>query len=685
MFFKNKKVDEIIQEQAYECGIASLAMCMNYHGRNVELEEIREKYEIPNDGSTFHDLSDISEEEGFITDSYKAEIDELNQLKLPAIIHWELNHFIVLKKIKNGKYLVSDPSIGSISYSKSEFSKGFSGYCLEVTPSKINKNKKDKKNKLTLKFFLENSSGFYNSLFFIFFTTFLIQLITIFIPIYTQILIDDYIILNNSENLVYFFLCGLGLVAFRFYTDLIKNWSIIFVGYRWHSHFSSYFLKKILRLEIKYFEARGSSDIFSRFNGIFKLKEALTEKIIEGFIDSLMIFSTLTIMFIYNIKLTLISLFFFLSYVIFRFFIFKKEEDINKKEILSKVKEDSFFLETIRSMESVKIYGVEKNRYEKWKKLYIKSTNYSVKISKYRMWNTSIQELLEGSELLILLSLAALLVLDEKISLGMFFAFFAFKNIFSKQGKSFINNIAEINLLKIHLRRLEDIHNQKNEENYYPLINKQEFKGDIKLENISFKYDGKDEYIFKDFSLHIKSGENVVITGESGKGKSTLLKIIMGILPINSGRILIDDIDLNLIGLKKYRDNISAVTQNSDLISTSIIENIAFHKYPINKDKIIESAEKACIKTYIENLNMKYNTIIGEVGGILSGGQKQRILLARAFYKNSSILFLDEATSSLNIEIEKEIVNNIKEMGITRISISHRKESVLMADRVIKI
>lgn len=693
--FTTKKIKEIIQDEMYECGLASLAICFNYHKIKLDLSDLRTKHHVSNEGLTMYQIIDIAEEEGFIANLYEAETEELIGLQLPAILHWEMNHFVVLSKIKKNSFIIVDPAIGTIEYSKEEFNKLFTGYALELEPD-INGtyydsvdlwSTKQKTKSLNLNYFLKNSKNFYNSIGKTILIMVVIQFISMLIPMFSQIIIDDFISVKSIDYLLYFAIAGASVLFFRFYAEILKNWYVIYIGYRWHSHFSEHFFKKILNIPLSYFTSRGASDVFSRFSGLHKLKEALTDKLVEGVIDSVMVIFTLIAMFIYNSTLAFISLLFFLLYLMVRIIFYNKERMSTKKETLSKVKEDHFFLETIRSMESVKNYGVGKQRFNRWKKLYLDTTNRSIELSKIKMWYTSIEKIITGLDDLIILFLGAIFVINNQMSLGMLFAFIAYKTIFSEQGKNLINNFYELKLLGIYLDRLSDIENTNSENFLYgePAYKNISILGNIKLENVSFKYKGKENYLFENLNLEIKKGENVVIVGESGKGKSTLLKIMMGLLPIESGRILIDGIDIKQIGLNNYRKQISSVNQNEFLLLDSILNNISFYSSKISLENIKKAAEISCISDDIEAMNMQYETIVDEMGSTLSGGQTQRILLSRALYRNPSILFLDEATSSLDYTLEKRIIENLKKIGITRVSIAHRQESIKMADRVIDI
>lgn len=693
--FNKKQFKPILQDEVAECGLASLTMCFQYNEMNVSLQNLREKYPVSNDGLTMGDLIDICEEEGFIGNLYEAKTEELHQIQLPAVIHWSLNHFIVLTSIRKNKFYVSDPAIGEVEYTLEEFENKYTGYALEIIPDLDNNydskcdewNQKEKTTLLSFKYFLNNSKRFKRSFLYTFSLMLIIQFLSMIFPIFTQVVIDEFIAVNNKYNMIHFCIAGIGLIFFRFYASILKGWTVIFIGYKWHEYFSQHFFKKLMRIPLGYFNLRGSSDIFSRFTSLQKLKESLTETVVEGLIDGFMVVITLTAMFFYSVKLSLIVLSFLLLFFTIKHYLYTKDKILAKKETLSLVKEDHYFLETIRSMESIKNFAIGKERYNGWKKRYLNSTNYSIERSKIQMWTNSIESLMNGIEDILILFIGATYIIDEQITLGMFFSFLAFKSICSIQSKSLISKLYDVKLLGIHLERLSDIENADEEVNVYGLPEYRNIKinGKIELKNIYFKHKGCNSYLFENFSLEIDSGENVVLIGKSGCGKSTLLKIIMGLLPIESGTILVDGINIKNYGLNNFRKQISVVSQGEKLMSDSIFNNIVFYKKEVDFEKVKIASKNAQIDDYITSLNMQYETPIDEMSSTISGGQAQRILIARALYRSPKILFLDEATSALDIETEKNIVTTIKSLGITRISIAHREESIKMADKIINL
>lgn len=351
---------------------------------------------------------------------------------------------------------------------------------------------------------------------------------------------------------------------------------------------------------------------------------------------------------------------------------------------MEKIKETGSFFDTIQNAQSVKIYGRQEKRYQQWKKYYLSAANESISLTKAKLWYSTSEGLFEGVENILLLCAGAYAVISQSMTLGMLFAFFAYRTIFTNQSKSMINNLLELKLLTVHLDRLSDVENEEIESNLIGTITlNDEIKGEIEVRNVSFKFTGSKEYLFENVSFKISAGENVALTGPSGCGKSTMMKLMMGLIQPTSGKILIDGLDINDIGLNQYRKHIAAVSQMEKLITGNILDNITFFDDNPSLKKAIDAARKACIHDDIQKSPMQYQTIVSDTSSTLSGGQAQRVLLARAIYKNPSILFLDEATSSLDQKNEKAIVKSLIELNMTRVSIAHRAETIAMADRII--
>jgi ATP-binding cassette subfamily B protein RaxB len=674
-----------MQDEMAECGYASLVMCLQTHGDLITLAELRENYPIGISGSNFLQLGDIAEIRGFQCDSYELSLDEIPDLQTPCILHWDIDHFVVLTKVTKNKIVIHDPAVGEIIYNKEEVNKHFTGYALELTPTAA-VNKTAKPNKRMSVFDFMQGSNLKKHLLYTVFMALVLQLMALCIPLIMQTTIDELISIKETGYILGLTIVGIAIIVVTLFLSLLKSWTLLFIGYRWHAHFSSYYFKKITNLSTSYIEQRGSSDIYSRFRSLDHIKDALSEQLVAGIIDSIMIIVTFFALIMYNLNLALVTLGFFLIYSMVRYNIYHKEQSHTRKEILANAKEDQYFLETVRNIESVKIFNAQRQRQQGWKKWYTQGVNENIELAKVKMWILSGQQFLNQFELLTLLFLASVTVINGQLTLGGLFAFFTLRQLFSEQGKKFIDTLIHFKVLSVHLDRLDDIEKEPPEQQCTtPFDADFSPKGTIELRNISFKHKGADHYLFKNYNLTIQAGENVAITGESGTGKTTLMKIMMGLLPIESGQILLDNQDINTIGINNYRHHIAAVLQGETLMTGSILQNIVFTNQQCQMEKLRSVCEQACVLEDITRMNMQFNTLVSEGAAHLSGGQVQRLLLARALYKSPTLLFLDEATAFLDPIKEKKIIAHLKKYTFTRISIAHRQETVVQADREIKL
>ncbi len=697
-FFGNgNKLPVVLQNEVAECGLAALVMCFQHHGLDVSLHQLRSKYRFGKDGMSIADLSSICESEGMIGDVYELGMEHMPELTLPAILHWDLSHFVVLKKIRGKKYTIHDPAVGKLVLTEDEVSKHFTGYAmmLEIGQPEAfavaktsweSANEKSKK-LLTFTELFSRSHGLGKGLFNLIALTLIAQLLVMCIPLITQVVIDDFVGAGEQRYLLPVIAGGIGLTLFVFVVRLFRGWSSIVIGYHWHSGFSSYFFQRLIRLPITYFESRNIADINTKFRVLDQLKESFTEQLVDGFIDGMMSLVTIVVMFIYMPIMAMISAGFFLIYSLIRIYLVRKEVQFAGTFFTESVKESHTFFETISNMLAVKLYGREGARYQQWKAFYLRKMNANVVQSKLKLWYTSSNELLGHAERLVILYIGALAVIQQEITLGMLFAYIAYREIFSEQSKSLLDNVLTFKILKVDLDRLSDIEMEDVEQNMLgDSAIKRPIRGSVKTEKLSFAFDGSRVPVFKDLDINVKEGEHVVITGPSGVGKTTLIKLLAGVIDPNDGEILVDDIPLPAIGKRHYRKHVAIISQQEGLISGTLYMNIAFADMVIDEQRVYEAAKRAHVFDEVMAMPMQFHTVVaGSHSSSLSGGQVQRILIARALYANPSILFMDEATSALDPDMEKKVVATLSEMKITRISVAHRQETIATADREIKL
>lgn len=670
----------ILQDEISECALACINMISNYLGHNIDLYTLRNLHNPSLHGTTLLDLIKLCEILNLRTKVLRLEPDELHKIKLPAILHWDLNHFVVLKTIKKNKFIIHDPAIGIRTCSLKKISESFTGIAVKIQKND-NFNALKNTNKISFFSLSKHIYGIGNALFLILFFSLIIEFLGIINPMFVQY-VTDYGIKSKDINNILVVASGFTALAFiQIITEYIRSKFVLNIKNSLIEQFSAKTFLHILNLPLNFFEKRHKGDIQSRFNSIWHIQNKLSIDFINAFLDSILIIFTFVVMFLYSKLLTIIiatSSFIFLAITAISYKYSKKhtEEALSLQALSS-----STFLETLQAMLPIKSFGKEKSRFNLWHNQYLQYMNSEIKISKLNIICSILSKSLQNLEYIVILCIGAILIINNTFSIGMLIAYLAYRVLLTNKLHSLLHNIFDYKIIAIHLSRLRDILFQEAEE--ITQNNIQQIFDVIQLENISFKYDEK--FIIKDLSFSVSRGEKIVITGASGCGKTTLLKIMMGLLKPSKGHVHINQIQLLKFGIKNFRNNIASVMQEDTLMRGSLLQNITFFDENINMEQVLAAAKMAHIHEEIIDMPMGYETLVGDMGCLFSGGQKQRILLARALYRKPQILFLDEATSHLDIENERKINQELKKLEITQIVIAHRKETIDMADRVFRL
>lgn len=673
----------IYQSEAAECGLACMAMVANHHGQQLDLTTLRNRYRVSLKGANLQQLMQLANQLGLTPRALKLDLDDLKNLRTPCILHWEMNHFVVLKKVHHNGITILDPALGERRVSLADVDKSFTGVALELTPSTEFK-KIDERVSLGLTAFWSKVQGLVPSLTKLFILSLLLQVFVLAAPYYTQLVVDEVLISQDKPLLVVLAL-GFGLLMLlQVLTQTLRGWVVLHLGSVMSVQMAANLMRHLVHLPLSFFEKRHMGDVVSRFGSLNSVRELLTNSLVEGVIDGIMAITVLIMMYLYSPQLSLVVGIAVLLYALLRWALYRPLHQLTEASIVAAAKEQSNFMETVRGMQSIKLFGLQTQRLNIWQNRFADAVNQNYRLGKWQISYGTINQLLFGIENILVVYLAALTVMTGEMSVGMLFAFMAYKNQFTNRTAALIDKVVDIKMTRLHLDRLADIALTEKEDEG-SASDSRALSGQLSLTAIRFRYASNDPLLFNDLTLNVQAGENIAIIGPSGTGKTSLMKVMLGLLPAESGKVEVDGIDIRHLGLRHYRSQIAAVMQDDQLMSGTLAENISFFDPQLDMQRVVEAAQLAGIHQDIATMQMGYNSLVGDMGSTLSGGQKQRVLLARALYRKPKILLMDEATSHLDVQLEHYVNQAIKQLNMTRIVIAHRPETILNAERILQL
>ena len=675
----------IRQTEAAECGLACLAMVASYHGYRTDMNSLRRRYAVSLKGVTLRDLMEMAAHLGLACRPLRIEVDHLRQLRLPAILHWDMDHFVVLKACKKNGIVVHDPAAGEKWFPITEASRHLTGVVLELSPSE-EFCCTDQRVRLPFSAFWSGMRGNSHALTQILVLSVVIEILILAAPFYMQLTVDEVIARGDVDLLL---VLGLGfalLVLIKVASTATRSFIVLILQNTVSFQIGARLFHHLVRLPLSFFEKRHIGDILSRFGSIEPIRNMLAEGLITGLIDGLMSVLMLALMFAYSVQLGFVVLCAFALYAVLRLALLRMFRQRSEAAIHSKAQENSTFIETVRAVQSLKLLNRENERESQWLNRYAEYVSANVRLGRARISFKAINDTIFGLENVITIYLAARLALDNLISVGMIFAFVSYKLQFAERTALLIEKLVDLRILGLHLERLADIALTPLERGHdQDLSYVRPILGSIEQRNVCFRNAEAEPLILNNINLCVAPGQFVTIMGPSGCGKTTLVKIMLGLLEPTSGEVLIDGLPLGQIGPRVYREHIGAVMQEDQLLSGSIADNICFFETTFDQQWMIECAQIAGIHDDIMAMPMSYNSLIGDMGSSLSSGQKQRVLLARALYRRPKILFLDEGTAHLDTDKEREINANLQHLNMTRVSIAHRPEIAHGADMIIRL
>jgi len=684
-FSLRKKTPVILQSEASECGIASLAMVAGYYGLNVDLFTFRERFGSSAQGVSLLSLSHIAERAGLKSRALALDLDEITQLKLPCIIHWGMNHYVVLTQVKKTSFVVHDPAMGKRVIGLQEMSNYFTGVAFELWPDKNFKQEKAK-TRLRLLDLMRNIVGLKSTLIKIFAFSVVIEAIGLLLPIGTQ-LVTDHVIMAHDQSLLAVICIGLvSFTLFRTFISMLRAWTSLTLNTLTNIQWKTTLFDHLAGLPLSFFEKRHLGDIQSRFTSLDTIRSVFTNSIVTGVIDSIMTIGLLIMLTLYGGWLVWVVVGFTACYAIMRLATYRFYRRVSEEQVIKGARSSSHFMETLYGIGTIKALNLKDIRSRHWLNINIDACNAGIKQTRFDMMFSGVNTFISSLDQVVILWLGAVMVIDNNMTLGMFMAFNAYRGQFSQRASSLIDLFMQVRMLSLHNERLSEIvFTEPETEMPVRRVFEQHKAVELEIKNLSYQYDPFSQPIFSNLNLTIAPGESIALIGPSGIGKTTLLKVMCGLLAPTTGDVFANNLDINKIGLNNYRLSTSCVLQEDRLFSGSIAENISCFGEDADQEWIEQCARNSNIHDEIMKMPMGYETLVGELGLGISGGQKQRLLIARALYRKPSILFMDEATSHLDINNESYINQAISNLSITRVIVAHRPSTIASADRVIDL
>jgi ATP-binding cassette, subfamily B, bacterial CvaB/MchF/RaxB len=688
------KAPLILQTEAAECGLACLAMVAGAHGLVLDLPAMRTRFSLSLKGVTLPELARMAGTLQLQGRALRAEPAHLAQLRTPCILHWDMNHFVVLVRARGHRVWIHDPAQGARQMSWEEAAPHFSGIALELTPQAGFVQAREVR-QARLSQLVGPVTGLRRGLAQIFALALVLEAFVLLNPFLLQWVVDDVLPAGDRDRLWVLAVGFAGLVVFQAATAALRGWAVLKLSASLNRQWLSNVFAHLVRLPLPWFEKRHAGDIWSRFGAVREIQHTLTGSFVEAVLDGLLVVLTLVLMLVYSPMLASIAAGAVALYAALRALGYRRLRRASEALLVHESRQASHFLESLRGMAALKLFGAEPARSARFEQLVADATGADIAARRLDLAFASAHRLLFGLERVAVVATGAWLVMEQRLSLGMLFAFLAYKEQFALRCSGLIDRGVELWMLRLQAERLSDIalaapealapagpSPRDSTPGPGPMPATRPPPA-IELIDLRFRYADGEPDVLRGVNLRIAPGEALAITGPSGGGKSTLVKLLLGLYVPTGGEIRIDGRPLSMVGVSAWRSRVGAVLQDEPLFAGSLLDNVTGFDPRPDLPWATRCARLAAVADEIEALPMGWQTLAGDLGHTLSGGQKQRLLLARALYRRPQLLLLDEATSALDLAREQAVNDAVRALPLTRIVIAHRPQTVAAADRVV--
>ena len=638
----------IIQSEAAECGLASFAMIADHHGLHISLLELRRRFPLSLKGAKLSHLIYIAQQIGFTCRPLRLDMNDIAKLKLPCVLHWDMNHFVVLKSVEKAAAIIFDPAIGKRRISLHDVSDHFTGVALELSPSTTFATSTPAPS-ISAKQLTGRIKGLWSALSQLLLLSLALQAFVVMAPFLMQWVVDQ-VLVSADRNLLTVLGLGFGVaLLLQVSISQLRGRVLIYLSSQLSVQWTGNIFSHLLKLPLEFFTKRNLGDITSRLSSVQTIEKTLTTSFAEAVIDGLMAVVTLSLMLAYSWKLALVTLLIVTLYAAIRIAAWQPLRDAAEQQLLSSARQETYLLETLRGMQSLKVSGEESSRRSPYENLIVGTVNSNARLASLSLGFSSASQLLFGLERVAVIWIGATLALNNALSVGMLIAYLAYKDQFAARTSGLIDKLSEFRMLRLHGERLADIALTAPDEEDMTTEVPAPKNLCIEVLDVWFRYGDGEPWVLTGCSFNVQAGDSIAIVGGSGCGKTTLMKLMLGLLQPTRGEIRVNGQELRKFGARRFRTAIGAVMQDDQLFAGSIADNICFFDPDFDIASIEAAARLAAVHEDIAAMTMGYRGLIGDMGSSLSGGQKQRIILARALYRQPQMLFLDEATSHLDV------------------------------------
>jgi len=674
----------IQQTELAECGLACLAMIGRYHGHDVDLASLRRRFPVSIKGATLGQLIEVAGRLGLTSRPLRAELEYLASLKTPCILHWNMNHFVVLKRVGRNFIEIHDPAAGLRRLSLQDASASFTGIALELTPASDFAPLQER-TPISIRALVGHVSGLPKVVGQILLLAVALEMMTLASPLALQWVLDRVLTANDYSLLALLGISFLTLTVFQAATLAIRGWIVAGAGASIAAQWTTNLFGHLLRLPLTFFEKRTVGEVMSRFHSVQVIQHTLTGSFIDALLDGMTVLLVLAVLLLYSPMLTLLVLVALLTYAAARWALYRYSMRLHDERLTYLARQQSMMLESLQGAISIKLANKRAERHARLANVATEVAQRDAAIQRIGSLFSALSRLVFGLQRIALLWIGAWMTLKGSFTAGVMVVFVAYADMFATRASMLIDRWIDLRLLGLHAGRIADITLEAPERHTDTGYLGPALEPCIEVEGLSFRYSDEDAWILRDCSFRIVPGESVAIIGPSGCGKTTLAKLLLGLLEPTEGTIRIGGIDIRRYGLEAYRALFGTVMQDEKLFAGSIADNIAFFDASADFARIQQAARTAQIHDDIVTMPMGYETLVGDMGSALSGGQRQRVLLARALYRNPAILLLDEATSHLDTARESAINEAVSALSTTRILIAHRPSTIASASRVLSL